>query len=195
MEIGADKIKELRDMTGVSVMKCKEALMATSGDLKKAILELRKQGEKDIAKKSQRTAKEGAVVSYVHSNGKIGSMLKLYCETDFVAKNDEFKELAKDIAMQIAATDPKFLDSANIPKDLLESERKIEQEALEKDSKPKNIKNKIIEGKLKKFAQQNSLLSQDFIKNPEITINDLVKEKINKLGENIKVGEFIRFEL
>lgn len=138
-------------------MKCKEALTAVQGDLDKAVLELRKQGQAGAEKKSQRSVKEGMIFSYIHGNGKIGVLLKLYTETDFVSKNSEFQELGHDIAMQIAATDPKYLD--------------------------------------KGADKENALLLQEFIKDPQITVGDLLKDKINKLGENIKIGEFIRYEL
>ena len=195
MAIDTKKIQELRERTGAGLMKCKGALEQTDGDIEKAILELRKQGALSAAKKASRETKEGLVASYLHSNGRIGVLVTLYCETDFVAKNEAFQELAKDIAMQVAATDPKYLSREDIPAGVIEEEKKIEMEALKDSGKPENVVKQIIEGKINKFAEENTLLAQKFIKNPELTINDLLKEKIVKLGENIKIGKFTRMEL
>ncbi|MBD3238468.1 MAG: elongation factor Ts [Candidatus Moranbacteria bacterium] len=195
MSVDLKQISELREKTGVSIMKCKEALKAADGDMEKAILELRKQGEASAAKKSDRTAKEGVVASYIHHNGKIGAMVKLYCETDFVARNEDFLALGNDIAMQIAASDPKYLDPEQIPEDDLKQEEEVLRQAFKKENKHEEVIEKIIQGKLKKHKEENSLLKQPYVKNSEITIEQLLTERVAKLGENIKIGEFIRFEI
>lgn len=190
-----NKLKELRSATGVSIAKCKKALDITKGDLEKAILELRKVGEKGARDKVDRKTEEGIVVAYIHSNKKIGVLLKLLCETDFVARNSDFQELGKDIAMQIAASNPKYLEAQSVPQDVLDEEMEIERKIIEKEKKPKEIVEKIIEGKLAKYFAENCLLNQGFIKDPKITMEELIKDKINKLGENIKIQEFIRYNL
>ncbi|MBD3300603.1 MAG: elongation factor Ts [Candidatus Moranbacteria bacterium] len=195
MKIEAKKIKELRDKTGVSIMKCKEALEATDGDLEKAVEELRKKGEKTAQKKADRETKEGVIGSYVHNNGKLAAMVKLYCETDFVARNQDFIALAKDLAMQVAATNPLYINPSEFPEATIENEKQIEREALKKEGKPDEIIEKILKGKIKKFKEENSLLKQAFIKNPEIIIEDLINDSISKLGENIKIEEIKRFEV
>ena len=195
VKITAGKVKELRDMTGVSIMKCKESLIVAKGDMTKAILELKKQGETAVASKAKKETSEGVVASYVHSNNTIGALVKINCQTDFVARNEEFKQLAKDITMQIAATNPKYLNPEDIPASVLEKENDVEEKILEGSSKTKDVIKKIIDNKLEKFKKENSLLTQDFIKNPEVTIEDLIKEKINKLGENIKITDFSRLEI
>ncbi len=195
MKIKAEQVKKLREITGVSISKCKESLESCGGDLKKAILDLRKKGETSVAKKEKKQTGEGIIASYIHSNNAVGALVKICCETDFVARNEDFKQLGKDIAMQVTATSPKYLSAQSVPAEVLEKERKIEEQALEGTSKPKEIVAKIIENKLNKFKEENSLLSQSFIKNPEITVEELIKEKINKLGENIKIIEFSRLEI
>ncbi|MBD3244518.1 MAG: elongation factor Ts [Candidatus Moranbacteria bacterium] len=195
MKIDSKKIKQLRDRTGVSIMKCKDALKKAQGDMEKAVLELRKTGESSAAKKSQRQTQEGAIASYIHNNNKVGSMVALYCETDFVAKNQEFINLARDIAMQVAASDPRFLEPDKIPQKVIDQEKEIQKETLKKDQKPEEIKEKIVQGKLEKFKKENSLLTQQFIKDPNITIEELINQHIAKLGENIKIGEFSRFAI
>lgn len=190
-----DKIKKLRVKTGAGMVDIKKALEEADGVEAKAIEILRKKGQDKAMKKSDREAKEGVVASYIHSNSKIGTMVKLFCETDFVARNEEFQELAKDIAMHISAMDPKFLSPDEVPLEAIEKEREVWIEQLKGEGKPKEIMEKIMEGKEKKFREEISLTTQAFVKDPEKTIEDLVTEKIGKIGENIQIGEFIRFEL
>ncbi len=189
------QVKKLREKTGAGVVDVKKALEEAKGDEEKAIEILRKKGQDKALKKSDREAKEGVITAYVHSNNKVGSLVKVYCETDFVAKNSEFRDLAKDIAMHITAMDPRFLKPEDVSSDLIKKEREIWAERLKKEKKPKDIIGKILEGKEKKFREEVSLLSQPFIKNPDITIEKIIAEKIGKMGENIQIGEFIRYEL
>lgn len=189
------KIKNLREKTGAGIVEIKKALQASGGNEEKAITILRKKGQEKAVKKSERSAKEGTVTSYVHLNGKVGAMVKLYCETDFVARNSEFKELARDLAMHITAANPKYLKPEDVPQTEVEKEKEIWLAQLEQEGKPKNIIPKALEGKEKKFRQELALLTQPFVKNPDLTVGELVAEKIGKIGENIQVGEFSRFEL
>ena len=190
-----DKIKKVREKTGAGVVNIKQALEEAAGDEEKAIEILRKKGQDKALKKSDRATKEGVVVSYIHSNGKIGSMVKIYCETDFVARTDEFQALAKDIAMHVAAMDPKVLRPEDVPVVLVEKEREIWREQLKNEGKPEAMWEKIMIGKEDKFRKEQSLLTQAFVKEPKMTVGDLVQEKVAKIGENIQVGEFVRFEL
>lgn len=190
-----EQIKKIREITGAGMVDVKKALDEAKGDDAKAIDILRKNGQAKALKKSDREAKEGIIGSYMHSNNKICAMVKLYCETDFVARNIEFQELAKDIAMHISAMSPKFLSPAEVSTDLIEKEREIWSEQLKNEKKPKEIMDKIMEGKENKFREEISLLSQPFVKNPDITIQELITEKIGKIGENIQIGDFARFEL
>lgn len=188
-------IKKIREQTGAGIVDVKKALDEALGDEEKTIEILRKKGRLKAQKKSDRIAKEGLLASYIHSNGKIGSVVKLYCETDFVARNSEFKELASDIAMHITAMDPKYVKPEDAPQDLIEKEREIWKEELKRENKPSEIWDKILEGKEKKFRQDLALLTQAFVKNPNQKISELIDEKISKMGENIQVGEFCRLEL
>lgn len=190
-----DKIKTLREKTGAGVVDVKKALTEAGGDEQRAIEILRAKGHAKALKKADREAKEGVVASYIHSNKKIGVLVQLLCETDFVARNSEFQELARDIAMHIAAMNPQFVKSEEVSEDLIEKEKKIWKEQLAREKKPENILDKIMEGKEKKFREEISLLTQPFVKNPDITIGDLVAEKVGKIGENIQVGKFVRYEL
>jgi len=190
-----EKIKNLRKKTGAGIVEVKKAFEESQGDENKAIEILRKRGQDKAIKKSERTAKEGVVGSYVHYNGKIGSMVELFCETDFVARNEDFKNLAKDIAMHIAASDPKYLKPEDVPGELIEKEKEIWSEQLRNEKKPENILAKILEGKEKKFREEISLLTQPFVKNPDQTVGELVMGNIGKIGENIQIGKFSRFEL
>jgi len=173
----------------------KKVLVEANGDEEKAIELLRKSGQAKAVKKSERTAKEGIVASYIHSNKRVGVMLKLLCETDFVARNSDFQELAKNIAMHIAAMNPKFLKPEDISSKIVDKEKEIWTEQLKNEGKPEAMFERIIEGKEKKFREELALLSQPFVKNPDITIGELIAEKIGVIGENIQVGEFIRYEL
>lgn len=176
-------------------MDVKKALEKAEGDEAKALDIIRVSGKNKAVKKGGRETKEGVLGTYVHSNNKMGSMVKIFCETDFVARNEEFQQLAKDIAMHISAMDPQFLKPEDVSQDLIKKEREIWSAQLEKENKPKEILKKILEEKEKKFRSEISLLAQPFIKDPDKTISDLINEKIGKIGENIQVGEFIRYEL
>jgi elongation factor Ts len=188
-------IKKIREKPGAGIVMVKQALEEAKGNEEKAIEILRKKGQAKAVKKSDREAKEGVVISYIHSNNKVGAIVKLYCETDFVARNSEFQELAKDIAMHIVAMNPKFLRPEDVAQELVEKEKEIWIEQLRQEKKPEAMMEKIMAGKEKKFREENSLLSQPFVKEQEITVGDLIAEKIGKIGENIQVGEFVRYEL
>ncbi|MGW8185013.1 MAG: translation elongation factor Ts [Candidatus Moraniibacteriota bacterium] len=190
-----EQIKKIREQTGAGMVDVKKALDEAKGDEAKAVEILRKNGQAKALKKNDREAKEGIIGSYMHSNNKICAMVKLYCETDFVARNEEFKELAKDIAMHISAMNPKFLSPDDVPAEALEKEKEIWIEQLKNEGKPQEIMDKILEGKEKKFKEEISLLTQSFVKNPDLTVQELITEKIGKIGENIQLGEFSRFEL
>lgn len=187
-------VKNLRQATGAGILECKKALEEAKGDLDKAVEILRKRGQKILDKKQDREVKEGLIESYVHSNGKIGVLVEVVCETDFVARNREFKELAHDLAMQVAAVCPYWVKPEDVPQEVLEKEREIAKEGLPKD-KPAQVIEKIIEGKIKKFYAQTCLLEQTFIKDEKLTIREMVKEKVAKLGENIQVRRFVRFQI
>ncbi|MCX6763398.1 MAG: translation elongation factor Ts [Candidatus Moranbacteria bacterium] len=190
-----DKIKKLREKTGAGVVEVKKALMDAKGDEAKAVEILRKRGHEKAVKKSERSAREGVVAAYVHTNGKIASLVELFCETDFVARNEEFKELAKDIAMHIAAMNPQYAKPEDVPAEEIAKEREIWTEQLKIEKKPAAIFPKILEGKEKKYRDEIALLTQPFVKNQDLTVGDLIAEKIGKIGENIQVGKFSRFEL
>lgn len=192
-EVSIDQIKHLREITGLSITICKKALVETGGDVEAALENLKKQGAAKAAKMSDRKTGEGTVASYVHSNGKIGVLVHIACETDFVAKNDDFQAFARDVAMHIAAASPAVLSPDEVSDELVDKERKIWEEQLKNEGKPENIWDKIIEGKEKKFREESALLKQPYIKNPEITIEDYVKEAVAKMGENIKIERFARF--
>jgi elongation factor Ts len=190
-----DKIKKIREKTGAGMVDIKKALVEADGNEEKAIELLRKSGQAKAVKKSERTAKEGVVASYIHSNKKVGVMLKLFCETDFVARNSDFQELAKDIAMHIAAMDPKFLKPEDVSSEIVDKEKEVWAEQLKKEGKPEAMIPKIMEGKEKKFREELALMAQPFVKNPDITVGELIAEKIGVIGENIQMGEFVRYEL
>lgn len=193
MEITAAKVKELREKTGIGMMKCKEALEQCAGDFDKAMDYLRKKGLATAEKKSARTTNEGRVASYIHTNNKIGVLLEINCETDFVAKGSEFGELAKDVCMQIAAANPLAVTRDQIASELVEKEKAIYADQVK--GKPENIVEKILEGKLNAFFQQICLMEQPFIKDTARSIDDIVKEKIAKFGENITIARFTRYQL
>lgn len=195
MVVSLDQIKELREATGVAMMACKKALEETQGDYQRALEVLRKKGHVKAIERSQRTVGEGVVASYIHGNGKLGALVQLGCETDFVAKNKEFKQLAYDIAMQVAATNPLTLSPQEISHELLEKEREIWRGQLKNDGKKDAIIDNILAGKEKKFREEVALLTQPFIKNPEITVHQLLTDAITKIGENIKVVRFSRFSI
>ncbi|MDD3498566.1 MAG: translation elongation factor Ts [Candidatus Moranbacteria bacterium] len=190
-----EKIKKIREQTGAGVVDIKKALEESEGNEEKAIDILRKKGKDKALKKSGREAKEGVVSAYIHSNGKLGALVKLYCETDFVARNEEFQALAKDIAMHISAMDPKFINPEDVSEDIVKKEREIWIDQLKAEGKPEEMLEKIMAGKEKKFREEISLITQPFVKNPEVKVGDLIAENIGKIGENIQIGEFSRFEL
>jgi len=195
MSVDAKTVKELRDRTGCGMMDCKQALVATEGDMEKAIDFLREKGLAKAAKKASRTASDGRIFTYIHTNAKIGAMVELNCETDFVAKTDEFQQLGHELTMQIAAASPLYVGPDNVPEDVLEKEKEIyRQQALE-EGKPEHILDKIAEGKLQKFYEVNCLLEQSYIRDGDKKVRDLIVEQIAKLGENIVVGRFSRFAI
>lgn len=193
--ITAKEVKSLRDRTGASMMQCKKALEESSGNPEEAIKILQKSGSKVADKKCGREMAEGYIGSYVHGNGKVGVLVEVNCETDFVAKNEEFKELAHDLAMHVAAVSPKYIDYSEIDSEEMESKKEEVTKEVEKDQKPADIAKKIVEGKVKKHFDEICLLTQQFVKNPDFTVEQLITEKIAKLGENIKVKKIIRFEI
>jgi len=194
MAISIEQVKDLRQQTGAGVLDCRNALEEVDGDLEKAMELLRKRGLAVAAEKAEREASEGLVEAYIHAGGKLGVLLEVNCETDFVARTDDFRELAHDLAMQVAATSPEYLASDDIPADVLEREREWHRGQIGGD-KSEEIIERILEGKLHKYYQQVCLLDQPFIKEEGMTVRDLITSKIAKLGENIKVRRFARFEL
>lgn len=190
-----DLIKKIREKTGAGLVNIKKALEEAAGNEEKAIEILRKQGHDKALKKADRAANEGVVVSYIHSNMKVGAMVKLFCETDFVARNTEFQELAKDIAMHVTAMSPQYVKPEDVPAEVVEKEKEIWREQLKNEGKPENMFDKIMEGKEKKFREDISLMTQAFVKDSSLKVGDLIAEKIGKIGENIQVGDFVRFEL
>jgi len=194
MVISIEQVKDLRQQTGAGVLDCRNALEEVDGDLEKAMELLSKKGLAVAAEKAEREASEGLVEAYIHAGGKLGVLLEVNCETDFVARTDDFRELAHDLAMQVAATSPEYLASDDIPEDVLEREREWHRGQIGGD-KSEEIIERILEGKLHKYYQQVCLLDQPFIKEEGMTVRDLITSKIAKLGENIKVHRFARFEL
>jgi elongation factor Ts len=188
-----DAIKNLRFKTSAGVMECKEALKESGGDIEKAIEILRKKGIAKAAKKSSRVAKQGIIESYVHMGSRIGVLVELNCETDFVARNHEFKKVAKELAMQVAAANPLYVSREDVTEDAIKKEKEIFRTQI--TDKPANVAKKIVDGKMEKYFSEVCLLEQPFIKDPNITIKDLVTQLIAKIGENIVVKRFVRYEL
>lgn len=195
MAIDAKMVKELREKTGLGIMDCKEALTETNGDMEKAVEVLRKKGLAVAEKRAGRETKQGLIEPYIHMGGKLGVLVELNCETDFVARNPEFRELARDIAMQIAAADPKYLDPESVPADVLEKEQAIFSEQAAGEGKPANIIPKIVEGKIRRYYETVCLVEQSFVKDPDKKVKDVVSEKVAKLGESIKIGKYVRIVL
>jgi elongation factor Ts len=193
MTVSTEQIKLLREKTNAGFMDCKNVLMETGGDMEKAIAELRKKGLAIAAKRSGRSAKEGLVESYIHLGGKIGVLVEVNCETDFVAKNEQFKEFVKDIAMQIAAASPLYLVPEEVPPAMIEREKEIF--TSQAGDKPANVIEKMLAGKLNKFFQEVCLLEQPYVKDDKITIKDYLNAVIAKIGENIVIRRFVRFQL
>jgi len=194
-EVTSAMIKELRDKTQAGMVDCKKALVETDGDMEKAIDFLRKKGLASAAKKMGTETTEGIIASYIHSNGKIGVIVELKSVTDFVARNEDFVSLAKELAMQIAATNPQFVSTDQVPAELLDREKDIYREQMKDSGKPENVVEKIIEGKLAKYYSEVCLLEQEYIKDGSVKIKDLIKNKIAIFGENIEVGKFARFQI
>lgn len=189
-------VTKLRAQTGAGMVDCKKALDESNGDYEKAIEILRKKGEAKATKKmAERQTKEGIVYSYIHSNNKAGVLLELFCETDFVARTDDFKALAHDIAMQIVAMSPEYLMPEQVPAAVLEKEKEVYREQLKNEGKPEAMLEKILEGKLAKYYEENCLLNQAFIKDDKIKVGDLIKQMIAKTGEKIEIGKFARFQI
>ncbi len=190
-----EQVKALREKTGGGIVEVKKALDEANGDEAKAIEILKKRGEAKALKKTDRTAGEGIVVSYIHSNQRVGTLLTLLSETDFVARNSEFQELAHDLAMHVTAMAPRYVRPEDVPAELVMSERKIWEEQVAAEGKPAEIAEKILLGKEKKFREDLALLTQPFVKDPSKTVQALITEKIHRIGENIQVGSFTRFEI
>ena len=195
MEISAKMVKDLRDKTGAGMMDCKEALQVANGDFDKAVEHLRKKGMSAATKRSSKAAKEGSVTSYIHMQGKIGVLVEVNCETDFVAKTDDFKNLAKDIAMHIAASNPTYVRSEEVPEAVLNSEKDIYRTQVLAEGKPEKVVDKIVEGKLKKYFEDVCLMDQKFIKDTNISVGTLLNNLIAKTGENIVIRRFARYQL
>jgi elongation factor Ts len=195
MQVTAQMVKELRERTGAGMMDCKAALTETGGDMEKAVDVLRKKGLAAAAKRAGRVAADGAVGSYIHAGGKIGVLVEVNCETDFVARTEGFQELVKDIAMHIAAADPRFVRREEVSADVLERERAIYSEQAAASGKPAAVVVKIVEGKLEKYYAEACLLEQPFVKNPDISVGRMVTDAVAQIGENIQVRRFARFKL
>ncbi|NLT23339.1 MAG: translation elongation factor Ts [Syntrophorhabdus sp.] len=195
MDITADAVKKLRERTGVGLMDCKEALRHSNGDMEKAVDFLREKGLAKLQKRMGRVASEGSVASYIHTGGKVGAMVEINCETDFVAKTDQFQNFVKDVAMQITASNPLYVKREDIPADHIEREKTIYRNQALESGKPEKIIDKIAEGKLEKFYQEVCLVEQTFIKNPDMTVKDLLEELLVKTGEKIVINRFVRFQL
>lgn len=193
--ITAGMVKELRERTGAGMMDCKKALTETNGDLDKAVDFLRENGLAAAAKKGSRIAAEGVVEAYIHGGGRIGVLLELNCETDFVAKTDDFRALARDIAMQVAAANPTYVRREEVPADIIEHEREILRVQALNEGKPANIVEKMIDGRIEKYFKENCLMEQSFIKDPDKTITSLINENIAKIGEKISVRRFSRYHV
>ncbi len=195
-EISPALVKELRERTGAGMMDCKKALVETAGDMDKAVEWLRQKGLASASKKAGRTASEGIVDAYIHLGGRIGVLIEVNCETDFVARTDEFRSLVRDLAMQVAAASPRFVRREDVPAAEVEKEREILRARALEEGKPANIVDKMVEGRLEKqFFTQACLEEQPFVKNPDKTVGELLKEAIARLGENIVVRRFVRFEV
>jgi elongation factor Ts len=193
--ISAQQVKELRDRTGVGFAACRDALVETGGDIERAIDILRKKGQATAAKKAQRATSEGLVSCYIHAGGKIGVLVEVNCESDFVARTDDFQRLCHDVAMHIAALDPRFLRREEVTQETLDREREIYKEQAKATGKPEAVIEKIVSGKMEKFYEENCLYEQHFIKDEGVTIKELVDQAIAKLGENIAVRRFSRFKV
>jgi elongation factor Ts len=194
-EITASLVKQLREKTGAGMMDCKKALEETNGDLGEAEVALRKKGIASAAKRQSRAARQGAIGSYIHPGSQLGVLVEINCETDFVARTGDFLDLVKDIAMQVAAADPKYLRRDDIPKEVLDKEREIAAERARNEGKPEKVIDKIVEGRLLKFYEEVCLIDQPFIRDNTMTIEQVIKTRIAKLQENIAIARFVRFKV
>src|ERR1700685_1020244 len=195
MEINASMVKQLRDRTGAGMMECKSALVEAKGDLVEAEVVLRKKGISSAAKKSSRSTKQGVIASYIHPGAQLGVLIEVNCESDFVARTEDFQELVHDLAMQVAAADPQFLHKEDVTEAALAKERDIHRARALSEGKPEKMMEKIVEGRLNKFYEEVCFYQQPFIKENTITVGDVIKSKIAKLGENIAVSRFVRFKV
>ena len=195
MSITTAMVKELREKTGVGIMDCKEALAATNGSIEQAQDYLRKKGLQAAAKRAERSTREGSVGSYIHGGGRLGVMIEVNCETDFVARTDDFQELVHDLAMQVAASNPLYPTRDDVPEEVVGKERQILEEQAQASGRPAQAIAKMVEGRLNKYFQEVCLLDQPFVKDPGMSVGDLITAKIAKTGENITVSRFVRFQL
>jgi len=193
--VSAQQVKELRDRTGAGFTACRDALIEAKGDLEQAINILRKKGQAAAAKKAQRTTSEGLVGSYIHAGGKIGAIVEVNCESDFVARTEDFQRLCHEIAMHVAATDPRFLRREEVTQEVLDREREIYRDQAKATGKPDNVVDKIVNGKMEKFYEENCLYEQHFIKDEGVTVRELIEQAIAKMGENIAIRRFSRFKV
>src|SRR5271156_470986 len=195
MEISAQLVKQLRDRTGAGMMECKKALVEANGELAEAEVVLRKQGIASASKKSSRTTKQGVIGSYIHPGAQLGVLIEVNCESDFVARTDDFQSLVKDLAMQVAAADPQFIRKEDVTTDALDKEREIQRARALQEGKPEKMVDKIAEGRMAKFYEEICLYEQPFIRDNATTVGDLIKASIAKLGENISISRFVRFKV
>ncbi len=195
MDISLDKVKKLRAETLAGIVECKKALEESKGDLEEAKRILRGKGIKIAQKKSAEVTNQGLVASYIHHNGRVGALVEIHCQSDFVARNEQFQQFARDMAMHVAASNPRWLSQDKVPQEVLEEEKRIIQEQAKREGKPDHIIDKIIQGRMRKFYSEYCLLDQPYIKDEEKTVRDYLQEMIAKLGENIRIHRFIRFEL
>ncbi|MCB1155104.1 MAG: translation elongation factor Ts [Deltaproteobacteria bacterium] len=195
MSVTAEKVKELRERTGVGMMDCKKALTETNGDFDAAVDYLRKRGLAKAAKRAEREAAEGIVASYIHTGAKIGVMVEINCETDFVAKSDDFMAFGRNLAMHIAAVNPRWVKSEDVPEDVLAKEKEIYMEEARQSGKPEQVLEKIAEGKLRKFYEDNCLIDQAFVKDTDVKIADMMADLVTKIGEKIEIRRFVRYQV
>jgi len=195
VEPSANEVRNLREKTGAGMMDCKKALLECGGDIEKAIDFLRKKGIASADKKVGRETKQGSIVSYIHGGGKIGVLVEVNCETDFVARNDAFQALCKDVAMQVAAANPRYVNRTEVPENVIARERAVFMDQARESGKPEAVLGKIVDGKVDKFFQEVCLMEQVFVKNPDLTIEAYLKDAISKIGENLMIKRFVRFEL
>jgi elongation factor Ts len=195
MEISAQLVKQLRERTGAGMMECKAALVEAKGDLAAGEVVLRKKGIASASKKSSRSTKQGVISSYIHPGAQLGVLVEVNCESDFVARTEDYQELVKDLAMQIAAADPQFIRREDVTQEALEKEKDIQRARAINEGKPEKMAEKIVEGRMNKYYEEVCLYEQPFIKDNSITVQDLIKQKIAKLGENISVSRFVRFKV